>query len=198
MKDYPLTVPAGGVISFNCFGSNQVYCDVSDVPEFELRVDSDPFFGFFAGRKLSRKDFFKTIEVKNPNPTAMHINLVVGDSDIADSTTTINGTITVGNAIELANPVVLQPASAYIGTPDVNMAANAKTMIKALTSGRLKLLITNLPTNTVTFRISGNDAGVDCGAPLAPGDSITLDGEGAAYGFNPTATAQKLSVVEVF
>ena len=71
----------------------------------------------------------------------------------------------------------------------------ATTQIVEANANRLCVIITNLATNTQTFRIGDADAGASRGIELAPGESIEIETTAAVYGYNPGGSAESVSVM---
>jgi hypothetical protein len=68
---------------------------------------------------------------------------------------------------------------------DVTLIATSTTQIVAALTTRLCTLISNKRTNTQTFRIGDSNVNASRGAELAPGESISIETNGAIYGYNP-------------
>jgi hypothetical protein len=71
---------------------------------------------------------------------------------------------------------------------DVTLVATSTTQIVGALTTRLCTLISNKRTNTQIFRIGDSNVNASRGAELAPGESISIETNGAIYGYNPGAT----------
>ena len=71
---------------------------------------------------------------------------------------------------------------------DVELIATSTTQIVGALTTRLCTLISSKRTNTQTFRIGDANVGATRGVELAPGESISIETNGAIYGYNPGAT----------
>jgi len=88
-------------------------------------------------------------------------------------------------------------SATIVTTPDVVMAAAARTAILPANAARRRALITNLAAGAATLRI-GDSVNTDAarGTPVAPGETITLDTTAAISGWNPGGVAQNVAVTE--
>ena len=116
---------------------------------------------------------------------AQTIKLTVGAGRAYNDATSGNVTAT------LVKPTTLSD------TADVALAAAATTLILAASATRRTATITNLASNTKTFRIGAATAGAGRGAPLAPGASIEIEGTAAVYGYNPAGAIESVAVLTV-
>jgi hypothetical protein len=71
---------------------------------------------------------------------------------------------------------------------DITLIATSTTQIVAALTTRLCTLINNKRTNTQIFRIGDANVNASRGAELAPGESISIETNGAIYGYNPGIT----------
>ncbi len=86
-------------------------------------------------------------------------------------------------------------ATALNTAANVTLAVGATTQIVGSLSTRLSVIITNLATNTQTFRIGDANAGASRGIELAPGESIEIETTAAVYGYNPGGSGEAVTVM---
>lgn len=86
MRPYPLTVPAGGQLDFDCFGARIIQCDEASLPSFYIQVDGGINIPFKTGRKYTHSmPSFSKVTVYNPSANSLTVNLLVGSGDIEDN-----------------------------------------------------------------------------------------------------------------
>jgi hypothetical protein len=91
--------------------------------------------------------------------------------------------------------IVDKKASVLNSAVDVSLAATSTTQILGALGSRICALISNLASNTETFRIGDASAGATRGIELASGESISIETTEAIYGYNPGASAESVSVI---
>lgn len=79
---------------------------------------------------------------------------------------------------------------------DVSLAAGAVTMITTWDNLYREQIITNLATNTQTFRLGAAavTTGASQGIPIAPGETVIISARGPVYGYNPGGSAESVAV----
>lgn len=135
------------------------------------------------GMRFAVPEQFKKIRVKNNNASAVAAVLVIGVGDVDDA--------------RLSGQLDLAKAATITSAADVAIAATSTAIIKAANLSRIEVMITNLSTNTASFRIGDAAAGAAKGVELLPGATITLTTTAAVYGYNSHTAAQSLAVLEV-
>jgi len=181
-----LTIAAGGEETINVTGEFFTIL-ASSLLNFEIGFDEGPLNFAKSGHagRLPPGDVFSSVRFKNTDgANSLVLTFAAGFGDLVDNETTISGAIT------LNVPVGLSSAA------DVSLGAAAKTLILAANISRVEALITNLAANASTVRIGDVNAAAARGVELAPGQTITLETEGAIYAWNPGA-AQSVGVIEV-
>lgn len=91
--------------------------------------------------------------------------------------------------------VMDKKASVFNTVADVSLVATSTTQILGALGSRICALISNLATNTGTFRIGDASVGATRGAELAPGESISIESIEAIHGYNPGGGAESVSVI---
>lgn len=182
---YTVTVAANTDLPIHTAGE-YVACTAASAA-FLLRLDNNAFNAFEAGFKLRmpEEETFETVWLRNEGGAAVTVTLIVGYGDFADNRLTVSG------AIDVSKSTVLDSLA------DDSIAATSTELIAAADANRRELIVTNLPTNSQTFRIGDSGAGAANGVPLVPGASLILSTTAAVYAYNPGASAESLSVVSV-
>lgn len=151
---------------------------------FLLSVDQEPFVELEKSFTLQLADDqeFKSVRVRNESGAPNTIKLQIGFTNIRD------GRLGVTGGVEIA------PHGTLDSLPDVSLLTTATTQILAADTSRKEAIISNLATNTVTFRIGDSGAGAANGIPLPPGATIVLTTSAEIQGHNPTAGAESVAV----
>jgi len=186
MREYEFSISSGGQQARTVQGNFVRIKSASDeinvkVENKEGRIIAD--LNLSGGMRFKVPDIFHTLRVANNNAGSVNAVLVAGVGDVDD--TEISGNVTIDG-------------SDAIGTAaDVSLSATAQTLISAANASRHEILITNLSSNSEFIRIGDINAGASRGAELAPGGTISLNTSAAVYGYNPGASAQSVTVLEV-
>ena len=93
-----------------------------------------------------------------------------------------------------AATVMISKSANLVSTADVVMGATGRTLVLAANTNIRTAIITNLPANANTFRIGDVSCTATRGAPLKPGETISLDTTDDIQGWNP-ALAENLTCV---
>jgi len=92
--------------------------------------------------------------------------------------------------VSLAKPTTLNTVA------DVALGAAATTQILPVDAARQVALISNLTANANIIRVGDVNAGAARGIEVAPGQTATINGTAAIYGFNP-GVAQNVGVAVI-
>jgi len=195
MKDYLISaLPAGETSSLNVFGADKIYCDSSDVANFEIKVDSNPYINFFEGRKYTNSTgIMRSITVKNNNAVPMTINLVIGAEDINDNITRLSGSINVTdiiNAVNLSKPAIFK---ALAKVTIVNGGGAIKIMNSASTT-REVIIQNNDTANGVWLSGSLVSAVSGKGTFIASGVTVILTTTANIYADNNSGANVDLNI----
>lgn len=174
-EELPLQVPG-----------RQVAC-LSATGNFEIKLgDEGGFSGFAAGlkRTLAAADNdFHAVRIRDTSGAPNAIELFIGYGDIEDS------------RLNLSAPIDVAGAGSVPSTADVSLAATSATVIKAATTDRRRLHVTNLDTS-VTIRVGDASVTATRGRPVGPGETVALETSAAVSGYNPSAGAVSVAVLE--
>jgi hypothetical protein len=101
----------------------------------------------------------------------------------------------VGSNVFSGNVAVSKPTT--IDTvADVALGAGVATQIVPLDAARRQALITNLQANVNIIRVGDANVGAARGVQVAPGQTITLDGTEAIFGFDAAAESVGVLVIK--
>ena len=181
-----MTIAADGEETINVTGEFFTIL-ASSLLSFQIGFDEGPLNFAKSGHagRLPAGDQFSSVRFKNTDgANPLVVTFAAGFGDLVDNETQLTGAVTVNVPVGLSS------------TADVALAAAAKTLILAADIGRVEALITNLAGNVATLRIGDVNAAAARGVELAPGQTITLETEGAIYAWNPGAI-QSVAVIEV-
>lgn len=151
---------------------------------FKISVDGEPFVEIEKSFTIEVVDGeqFQRVRIRNESGSANIVKLQIGFAGVRDGRLGVSGGIEIG------------PHGTYDSLADVSLAASTTTQILAADTARKEAIISNLSTNTKTFRIGDSGAGAANGIPLAPGASIVLTTSAEIQGHNPTAGAESVAV----
>lgn len=124
MRNFTVTVPAGGSKRFNAAGSRILLCDASSLPSFIVKVDDGEDIPFKEGRKYTHPGgTYSLIDVINPDTVnALTVSFLVGSGDMSDNSVYVNSiqqivqTVNVEDAPLLAETALVKAAVQAIGT----------------------------------------------------------------------------------
>lgn len=203
MRPYPLTVPAGGQVEFDCFGSRIIQCDAASLPYFEVQVDGGVNIPFKTGRKYTHDagQTFARVTVQNTdavNPLA--VNLLVGSGNLDDNAVYVDTiqqivqTVNVADANGLAaiNALAtlmqnannkrnaLTPLGQYFAVAD-GLAAAVTTMVAPASN------VNGLILRTASMLSTSNRSALYA-APTAPPDANDLTRHAIMFGWSSAYT----------
>jgi hypothetical protein len=107
-----------------------------------------------------------------------------------------SGEFSIENPGSLFNAVTVTKASnAWSGADVTIVAAAASAVILAADATRVSAIVTALSTNTQEVRIGLNIAATAAkGIPLSPGESVSIDGTAAIYGYTGAGADQVVAI----
>jgi len=107
-----------------------------------------------------------------------------------------SGDFSIENPGSLFNAVTVTKASnAWSGADVTIVAAAPSAVILAADATRVSAIVTALSTNTQEVRIGLNIAATAAkGIPLAPGESVSIDGTAALYGYTGAGVNQTVAI----
>ena len=151
---------------------------------FALSMGDGAFTNARAGitYPLPADETFGSISIRDTSAAPNTIVLIVSFAEIKDARLTLATAIQVGG-----NPV-------FDSLADDSVALGATEVIFAADADRREAIITNLATNTATFRIGDAGTGAANGIPLPPGATLVLNTTAEIRAHNPAGVAESLAL----
>lgn len=123
---------------------------------------------------------FKEFYLKDESGSQNDTTLAIGKGDAGK----------YGGSVSIDNPQKL------LDVTDVTVTASTATVVLASNSKRHKAIITSLASNSNITRIGSSSVSASRGTPISPGDTITLETQGAIYAYNTSAETFTVSYTE--
>ena len=138
-----------------------------------------------SGQAINDPDGFAFIKLRST--VAQTVQIVVADTPQDDNAQTITATVsaTIGAGDTLTS------------APDFSVPATTTSQVLAGRADRLTAIIKNLNSNTDPVRVGDASVGASRGHELMPGESISLDSTSSISVYNPKASAQSVSLLEI-
>ena len=179
-REITRTIPANDHSDFGAQG-DFIYLHTANLP---LKVNvNGSVLTMRQGDKRRIEGGYPHFSVDNENGAAVTCTFVVGKGDYNRQAVTGSVSVETPTSIET--------------TADVSMVATATTEVKGVNTARSEIMITNLKANTQTMRVGDINAGAARGQPLEPGQTLTLNTTAAVHAYNPGASAESVTVLEV-
>lgn len=129
--------------------------------------------------------YYKIIELESATGGAF---LVLGGfGSVADARATVNANVTT----------TVAPGNTMNNGGDVATLSGAATQLLAADPDRLYAIISNPSSNSATVRIGNATVGAADGAPLEPGETITVGTTAALYGYQASGGPVTISAASV-
>ncbi|NIT63674.1 MAG: hypothetical protein GWO39_07760 [Gammaproteobacteria bacterium] len=165
-------------------------CSASNQTTFRVAVNGGTRVPFRAGWHWApfrgQADRIRQVEIFNPNATALTISFELATGELID-----RALILAGGAVQTEE----QSADTLSPAEDVTLSAAIATQVAPVNTARRRVLITNLAGNTNTIRVGDVSVSLTRGAPVAPGQTITLETTAAVYAWS--TGSQDVAVLEV-
>lgn len=181
------TIAAGGTISIIRQADFVACLTASD--KFRIAFDDGSESDFEAGLTYAPGEGFSRLTLRNPNASAITVQLGIGAGAIRDGRVTINAGVTLPT--RESAPDVLST-----GAP-VSAATGAATQLAPANGLRREILLVNTDSAATVF-VGGNAAAAAGeGIPVLAGQSLTLESSAAVYARNDSGAAVAVAVAEM-
>lgn len=186
LKDYALSVPAGGQQNFLIEGNEAVLVSATGTLYIKFDDRSETLFvqgfGYRARNGVSN---YRKVSIINKGGAAVTGTVMLGYGEVRDQ------------RLNVTAPLQIQTLGTISPTADVVIPAGGTAQIIAANAGRKKLVVTNKVSNTQILRIGDATTAAAVGLELPPGGVFSDAFTGALYAYNPGAAAESVTVAEL-
>lgn len=198
MRDYVLTVPAGGSLALEVAGSFVRCLDAT--ADFRLSIDGGAGVFFAKGTALSGVSFAQ-LRVENPSASDNTVRIVAGVGEYRDDRLNI---IDDAVAVEVTNVAAIEAAADQLAAAadagpvfatiaDVTVGTSAGSVLAA-NAARRRAFLQNI--GSTTIRIGDASVSASRGLLLRPDGAADIETAGAIWAISDAAGG-KLAVAEV-